>query len=94
VIRRYATGWNWLFGKLFIEATSLVAASLWEHVLRDKDDYGRHVDYIHFNPVKHGARFLGQEMASFQCSALPRIRSVFPEYGGSCNTNLDGVGSE
>lgn len=26
----------------------------WEHTLRDEDDYARHVDYIHFNPVKHG----------------------------------------
>jgi len=26
----------------------------WEHALRDADDYARHFDYIHFNPVKHG----------------------------------------
>jgi len=26
----------------------------WEHVIRDEDDYGRHMDYIHYNPVKHG----------------------------------------
>jgi len=26
----------------------------WEHVLRDEDDYRRHVEYIHYNPVKHG----------------------------------------
>ena len=26
----------------------------WEHTLRDEDDFARHVDYIHFNPVKHG----------------------------------------
>jgi putative transposase len=25
----------------------------WEHTLRDENDYARHVDYIHFNPVKH-----------------------------------------
>jgi putative transposase len=25
----------------------------WEHTLRDERDYSRHVDYIHFNPVKH-----------------------------------------
>jgi putative transposase len=32
--------------------------SLWqrrfrEHRIRDDDDFARHVDYIHFNPVKH-----------------------------------------
>ncbi len=26
----------------------------WEHTIRDEDDLGRHLDYIHFNPVKHG----------------------------------------
>ncbi|TKR30349.1 transposase [Luteimonas gilva] len=26
----------------------------WEHVIRDTEDYRRHADYIHFNPVKHG----------------------------------------
>jgi putative transposase len=25
----------------------------WEHTLRDERDFSRHVDYIHFNPVKH-----------------------------------------
>lgn len=26
----------------------------WEHTLRDERDYGRHFDYLHYNPVKHG----------------------------------------
>jgi putative transposase len=26
----------------------------WEHVIRDEDDFERHLHYIHFNPVKHG----------------------------------------
>jgi putative transposase len=26
----------------------------WEHTLRDEEDFARHTDYIHFNPVKHG----------------------------------------
>ncbi len=25
-----------------------------EHVIRDENDLARHIDYIHFNPVKHG----------------------------------------
>ncbi len=25
----------------------------WEHTIRDQEDYNRHCDYIHFNPVKH-----------------------------------------
>ncbi|MGK5094608.1 transposase [Deltaproteobacteria bacterium TL4] len=26
----------------------------WEHLIRDEDDWRRHMDYIHYNPVKHG----------------------------------------
>lgn len=26
----------------------------WEHTLRNETDYLRHLDYIHYNPVKHG----------------------------------------
>ena len=26
----------------------------WEHAIRDDVDYARHMDYVHFNPVKHG----------------------------------------
>ncbi len=26
----------------------------WEHTIRDGEDFARHVDYIHYNPVKHG----------------------------------------
>jgi len=26
----------------------------WEHTVRDDGDYAAHLDYIHFNPVKHG----------------------------------------
>jgi putative transposase len=26
----------------------------WEHEIRDDDDYACHLDYLHYNPVKHG----------------------------------------
>jgi putative transposase len=26
----------------------------WEHTIRNENDFARHVDYVHFNPVKHG----------------------------------------
>jgi putative transposase len=29
-------------------------ARYWEHTLRDDLDWRRHMDYIHYNPVKHG----------------------------------------
>jgi len=26
----------------------------WEHTIRDDKDYSAHMDYLHYNPVKHG----------------------------------------
>ena len=26
----------------------------WDHIIRSEYDFGRHLDYIHYNPVKHG----------------------------------------
>ena len=26
----------------------------WEHTIRDKNDLYKHLDYIHYNPIKHG----------------------------------------
>ena len=28
--------------------------SFWEHAIRDDQDFVNHVEYIHYNPVKHG----------------------------------------
>jgi putative transposase len=33
---------------------ALWQSRFWEHTIRDDVDFARHVDYIHFNPVKHG----------------------------------------
>jgi putative transposase len=39
----------------------------WEHTIRDECDFERHVDYIHYNPVKHGlvARVCDWPFSSF-----------------------------
>jgi putative transposase len=30
------------------------SGQVWEHLIRDAYDFERQVDYIHYNPVKHG----------------------------------------
>jgi putative transposase len=32
---------------------ALWQSRFWEHTIRDENDFVRHIDYIHFNPVKH-----------------------------------------
>ncbi|MDX1811984.1 MAG: transposase, partial [Gammaproteobacteria bacterium] len=29
-------------------------ARFWEHTIRDEKDLEQHINYIHYNPVKHG----------------------------------------
>jgi putative transposase len=36
------------------EEQTLWQRRFWEHTIRDDEDYRRHCDYIHYNPVKHG----------------------------------------
>lgn len=26
----------------------------WEHEIKNEEDFNNHIDYIHYNPVKHG----------------------------------------
>jgi putative transposase len=49
----------------------------WEHQIRDETDLQRHVDYIHFNPVKHGHV---QRVADWAYSSFHRYvaREILP----------------
>ncbi len=49
----------------------------WEHRIRDELDYQRHVDYIHWNPVKHGwvQRVADWEYSSFRAFVK---RGIYP----------------
>jgi putative transposase len=61
----------------------------WEHTLRDENDFARHADYIHFNPVKHG--YVGR-VADWPHSTFHRmVRSgVYPEDWGGDNRTYSG----
>ena len=54
----------------------------WEHTIRDEADFRRHVDYIHFNPVKHGlaARVVDWPHSSFH--HFVRIGLLPEDWGG------------
>jgi len=44
----------------------------WEHQIRDDVDYNNHMDYIHFNPVKHR---LVESPRDWPYSSFPRLVS-------------------
>lgn len=65
----------------------------WEHLLRDEADFSRHVDYIHFNPVKHG---LVSSAVEWPYSSFRRYveMGVYPADWGSVTMDFDGVRRE
>jgi putative transposase len=36
------------------EPVRLWQRGFWDHVIRDERDFANHLDYVHYNPVKHG----------------------------------------
>ncbi len=63
----------------------------WEHVIRDEQDYCQHVDYIHYNPVKHG---YAQQVRDWKYSSFHRAVScgIYPyNWGGEgINEKING----
>jgi putative transposase len=64
----------------------------WEHTLRDERDYERHVDYIHFNPVKHGwvTRVRDWRYSSFH--RMVRLGVYSLDWGGDVATDATAFG--
>ena len=62
-------------------------------MLRDETDYRRHVEYIHFNPVKHG--YVNSPM-DWPSSSFHRYvqAGIYPPDWGDGSMNFDGVGRE
>jgi putative transposase len=57
----------------------------WEHTIRDESDFSRHVDYIHYNPVKHN---LVTRVKDWPYSSFHRYvrRGLMPEdWGGTAD---------
>ena len=50
----------------------------WEHLIRNEEDFTRHVDYIHWNPVKHG---WVERVRDWPFSSFHRYvhRGIYPE---------------
>ena len=63
----------------------------WEHLIRDARDYAAHVDYVHFNPVRHG---LVSRVGDWPYSSFGRAvaRGDYPAGWG--DEGVGGVGGE
>jgi putative transposase len=62
----------------------------WEHRIRDERDFERHVDYIHWNPVKHG---WVKRVVDWPHSSFHRFvrQGLYPaEWAGDPDNTVDG----
>ena len=59
----------------------------WEHRIRDQRDLQNHVDYIHYNPVKHQ---LVQRAEDWPYSTYKKYMSEYPLLSG-CNENFTDI---
>ena len=64
----------------------------WEHTIRDEEDFERHVDYIHYNPVKYGLvlRVSNWPHSSFHNYVRQGLLPL--DWAGSVNTVTSGFG--
>jgi putative transposase len=61
----------------------------WEHAIRDDADYGRHVDYIHYNPVKHGMVDRVGDWPHSSFHRFVREGLYFENWGDAVTSNQD-----
>jgi len=63
----------------------------WEHEIRNEIDWRNHMDYIHYNPVKHGYVTLAQEWEySSICKAMEK-GWYDKSWGCTSPSNIDGM---
>ncbi len=56
IIHSLKRNFSWEYKKLWNISGSvrIWQERFWDHLIRNETDYERHMDYIHYNPVKHG----------------------------------------
>jgi putative transposase len=64
----------------------------WDHIIRNQEDFNRHLDYIHFNPIKHG---LTNRPFEYKFSSIHQFGDFYKsDWGNSEPGDLKGIGHE
>ena len=67
----------------------------WEHQIRDEPDYRTHLDYIHFNPVKHGFAANPKDWQYSSFRKLVALGAYEEEWGSDGNVRFpQAIGGE
>ena len=88
--RQIALGERRTASRVFKGERGLWQRRYWEHLIRGERDFARHVDYIHYNPVKHG---YVTRASDWLCSSLHRyIRQGVVDHDWGVNGMEEGAG--
>ena len=71
---------------------SMWQARFWDHLIRDEADFFRHLDYIHFNPVKHGHCEAAGQWADSSYSHYLRKDWYQPDWGVAADDRAEHFG--
>ena len=67
----------------------------WEHQIRDEKDFVQHIDYIHYNPVKHGLVATPKDWVYSSFNRYVQDGAYAKDWGADSRIELDScVGSE
>jgi len=66
----------------------------WEHCIRDQKDYNRHIEYIHYNPVKHSYVTKPADWRYSSIHRYIRMGIIDNDWGNSTTPEFDGVEAE
>ncbi len=64
----------------------------WEHQIRDETDLAHHVDYIHYNPVKHGLVARPVDSPHSTLHGYIDRKMVSNDWGAGMTNEADGYG--
>jgi putative transposase len=62
----------------------------WEHLIRDATDRQQHLDYLHFNPVRHGLVSRVQDWPYSTFHRYVREGVYPPDWGGTNDVHPEG----
>jgi len=73
--------------KVLRNELSLWQRRFWEHLIRDDDDYKKHFDYVHWNPLKHGyvTRVIDWPYSTFHRFVA---QEIYPSDWGECDVEI------
>jgi len=94
LIKTYMTRWMSDYAAAPLIRPTVWQKRYWEHVIRSEADFSAHIDYIHYNPVRHG---YVSRPADWAWSSLGRYvrRGVLPGDWGSSEIRIpENVGRE